>query len=131
LKELACLAAGVAEFCREHGLDREMELDLNLALEELFTNALRHGGCLGMEEAVSVRLRALPDAVGVEFRDHGGAFNPLLAAPPDLAVGLKERPAGGLGLHLLRSVMRDLSYRREGNWNLVAMRRPIARGGAS
>ena len=123
LGELARLTGWVEEFCRNHGIAADVEFDLNLALEELFTNALRHGGCEGMKDVVEVRLANQPDGVRVWFRDRGPAFDPLAPPAPDLEVPLERRPVGGLGLHLVRSVMRDLTYERAGDWNCVGMRR--------
>jgi anti-sigma regulatory factor (Ser/Thr protein kinase) len=97
-------------------------LDLNLALEELFTNAVRHGGCEGMEEAVEVRLRAALDGVRVEFRDRGRPFDPAMVPAPDLRAPLETRRAGGLGIHLVRAIMRDIRYQRAGEWNRITMR---------
>jgi serine/threonine-protein kinase RsbW len=124
LGELECLVAEIARFCREHSLGDEVEFDLNLALEELFTNSVRHGGCAEMENAVHVRLQLHDNGVHVEYSDRGMAFDPLSAPPPDLETGLEERQLGGLGIHLVRQIMRDLQYRREGDWNRITMRRP-------
>ncbi len=130
LQELVRLTAAVEEFCRDRGIGPDVEFDLNLALEELFTNALRHGGCAGMTDAVEVRLTDAPDGVRICFRDRGLAFDPLSTAdPPNLDSPLEHRPAGGLGLHLVRSVMRDLTYERAGDWNCVGMRRAIEERG--
>jgi serine/threonine-protein kinase RsbW len=93
-------------------------------LEELFTNSVRHGGCAGMENAVHIRLQLHDDGVRVEYSDRGAAFDPLSAPAPDLELPLADRPVGGLGIHLLRQIMRELVYRREDGWNRLAMRRP-------
>ncbi len=124
LGELVRLAAETARFCREHSLGDEVEFDLNLVLEELFTNSVNHGGCAGMENAVQVRLQLLNNAVQAEFADRGRPFDPLTAPEPDLQAGLEERSVGGLGVHLVRQIMRDLEYRRAGGWNRLTMRRP-------
>ena len=105
-------------------MDAEAPFELNLVLEELFTNAVRHGGCEGMKNAVAVLLRPLDDGgLAVEFRDRGRPFDPTSAAQPDIAAPLAERVPGGLGIHLVRQIMRDLEYRRAGEWNRLSMRR--------
>jgi len=113
----------VAEFCRVHGLDDSVEFDLNLVLEELFTNTVRHGGCEGVPQAARVRLRLAPPGVEVNYRDQGLPFNPLDAPPPDLNVPLLERKVGGLGLHLVREIMQDVRYQRSGEMNQLTMLR--------
>ena len=125
LGELERLSGEVEWFCEENGLESEIEFDLNLALEELFVNAVRHGGCQGVKDAARVRLELLPNGVRVEFSDRGKEFDPAAAPAPDLAAPLSDRQVGGLGLHLVRSIMRDLEYRRADDWNHYTMWRPI------
>jgi len=107
------LARGLETFCRNGGLEPEVEQDLNLALEELFVNSVKHGGCLGMKDAVRIALASDGDVVRIEFRDRGTAFDPTAHPGP--------QPSGGLGLHLLRQVTQEIHYRREGEWNCVSM----------
>ena len=114
---LAPLASEVAHFCQASGLGDEMRLDLNLALEELFANALRHGGCLGTRHAVEIRLESASGGVWAEFADRGAAFNPLSAPEPDAG------RVGGMGLRLVRGIMQELRYERVGDWNRIRMRR--------
>jgi serine/threonine-protein kinase RsbW len=125
LHELGRVAEELTWFCEENDLGAEVEFDLNLAIEELFTNALRHGGCEGMKDAIRVRLERREDFVEAEFSDRGREFNPASAPPPDLEASLAGRPAGGLGLNLVRRTMSDLQYRRSGEWNQVTMRRAL------
>jgi serine/threonine-protein kinase RsbW len=124
LEELGRLWECVDQFCQAQGLDTETTFDLILVLEELFTNAVRHGGCGGMTNAVHVHLRLLENGgMAVEYRDRGVPFDPTSAPEPDLAAPLSERQHGGLGIHLVRQMMRDLEYRRTGEWNQLIMRR--------
>ncbi len=119
------MAAATAEFCREHGLAEDVESDLNLVLEELFVNSIRHGGCQGVEDAAEAQFTMLPDGVCLEYADRGAEFDPTQAPAPDLPATLAERTEGGLGIHLIRQIMRDIEYHRWGGWNRLRMRRPI------
>lgn len=124
LGELQRLVTETQKFCRGHSLSHEVEFDLNLVLEELFTNSLNHGGCAGMENAVQIRLQLVGDAVRAEFSDRGRPFDPSGAPEPDLDAGLEERSVGGLGVHLVRQIVRGLEYRRVGGWNRITMSLP-------
>ena len=53
--------------------------------------------------------------------DTGTPFDPLSAADPDLDAHIDERPVGGLGLYLIRSLAQDIRYRREGDTNLLTV----------
>jgi len=126
LGELERLAAATARFCRENSLGAEVEFDLNLALEELFANSVKHGGCQGMNGAVEIHLHRTGDGVRVEYADRGAPFDPGLVPPPDLTVPLQDRVPGGLGLHLVRQLMQTFEYRRANGWNRITMRRQVA-----
>jgi serine/threonine-protein kinase RsbW len=119
--ELGRLAGALTTFCREHALDEAIEFDLNLVLEELFMNSVLHGGCEGVPQAACVRLRIVPAGVEVAYLDRGFPFNPLDAPQPDLTAPLMERRAGGLGVHLLRQIMRDVRYYRSPDGNELKM----------
>ncbi len=121
LSELERLAAEVTRFCRESSLDEDAEFHLNLVLEELFVNTVRHGGCEGMQNSARVRLLAAAGGVEVEFADRGLPFDPTAVPPANIHAPLDERRIGGLGIHLVRSLMRDVHYRRTGDWNQMSM----------
>ena len=122
LGELQRLTAAVAEFCAASGLRDDAEFQLNLVLEELFVNAVRHGGCEGLIDAACVRLRRVPGGVAVEFRDRGLPFDPSGAPSVDIHAPLAARQDGGLGIHLVREIMRDIDYVRDAGWNVTRMR---------
>lgn len=115
----------MARFCRENNLSEDVEFEMNLTMEELFANAVRHGSCRGVPGVVRIRLDRTSDGVRAEFADRGAPFDPTGAPAPDLEAPLDERPTGGLGLHLVRQTMRDLEYRRVDGWNVLTMVRPI------
>ena len=121
ISELSRLAREIEQFCAAHRLGDDPAFQLNLVLEELFTNAVEHGGCAGIPHCVEIRLEPADRAVRVEFRDRGIPFNPLDAPVPDLAAPLSERAAGGLGVHFVRQLMKQLQYDRRGEWNCLTM----------
>jgi serine/threonine-protein kinase RsbW len=125
LKELERLAGWLGQCCREAALEGDIEFRLNLALEELFTNSVRHGGCKGMKDAASIRLQADGPDVLVEYSDREQPFDPADAPPPDLDSPLAERRSGGLGLHFIRQMTHHFEYHRVGERNQITMRLSI------
>ena len=123
LKELGQLADRVSRFVRECSLEDQVEFDLNLVLEELFVNALRHGGCEGMQNAIRIQLQSTEDGVVVKYSDRGIPFDPTTAPAPDLETSLEDRRAGGLGIHFVRELMSGLRYQRCGDENWLTMTR--------
>ena len=125
LQELDRLAAWLSSYCSESGLGDDVEFRLNLALEELFTNAVRHGGCDGMPDAASIHLRREAGEVLVEYIDRGRPFDPADAPTPDLQSPLAERAPGGLGLHFVRQLAVHFEYHRVDERNRITLRLAI------
>jgi anti-sigma regulatory factor (Ser/Thr protein kinase) len=113
LGELHALHAFVEAFCAQARLARDKCLRLNLVLEELFTNTVRHGHRGDCEAPVWVSLAADDEAlVKVSYEDTGPPFNPyahLAKASADVTLSMKP---GGLGVLLTRelSASRDYAY---------------------
>lgn len=101
-------------FCAQAGLARESCLRLNLVLEELFTNTVRHGHGGDCDAPVWVSLASGRDArVSVSYEDTAPPFNPYARLPdraPATALGLRN--LGGLGVLLTRrlAASRDYAY---------------------
>lgn len=112
LSELHALRSFVEAFCAQARLARDKCLRLNLVLEELFTNTVRHGHRGDCEAPVWVSLAAEAALVRVSYEDSAPPFNPyahLAKASADNTLSLK---AGGLGVLLTRelSASRDYAY---------------------
>jgi serine/threonine-protein kinase RsbW len=106
------VAAGIAE-------DELVKLDL--VLEEILINVARYA-YTPVTVAVEV---AGPGKLHVEIADYGRIFNPLTADPPDLSRGLADRPIGGLGVFLVKSMVDSIAYRREGDQNILSFKFPM------
>ncbi len=124
--EIERLSQLVEAFGASHNLPSQLIFFLNLALDEVVTNIIRHAYEGGRHE-IAVRVTLEGDVLAAEVADDGRAFNPLLAPPADVNAVLEDRPIGGLGVHIVRSVMDSLKYRREGEKNVLVMKKAIKR----
>jgi anti-sigma regulatory factor (Ser/Thr protein kinase) len=126
LSEVAKLAGFVEAFGVAEGLEPEAVFNLNLALDEVVTNVIRYAHeDDGQEHPIVVRLALESGVVTAEVEDDGRAFNPLEAAAPNLDASIDERPIGGLGIHLVRSVMTSVEYRRQDGRNVLTMKKKL------
>ena len=64
----------------------------------------------------------VPEAV-ITFEDTGVAFDPLGVGQPDTSLPAEDRVAGGLGIFLVRKLMDDVTYKREGQKNILQLRK--------
>ena len=104
--------------------DRESELHsrIRLVLEEIMMNIINHAYATDPAGPVHVGWRINSDASRtIKFVDSGEEFNPLQKEPPDTAAGLEDRPIGGLGIHLVREMCREIEYTRAGNENILTV----------
>jgi anti-sigma regulatory factor (Ser/Thr protein kinase) len=123
LSEIGKAAQLIEAFGLAQGLSSEVVFELNLALDEVVTNIISYAYDDEAEHQIGIRVTLESDGVSVRVEDDGRAFNPLDAPQPDLGLGLDERPIGGLGVHIVRSVMDGLEYRREDDRNILIMRK--------
>lgn len=125
LNEIERLNRIVRQFGDLHEVPGRTLYAVNLALDELVTNLVLHGFDDAAGQEFEARLTAHQDAIVAELVDSGRAFNLLEAPVPDLAASLDERALGGLGIHLIRSLMDRVEYRREGEKNMLTIRKRI------
>lgn len=113
MDSLAQLVDLVREFLGTTPESEQMAFDLDLVLEELFTNIVRHGRGTG---SVEIELSpAGPGAVRLVLRaDEPVAHDPTAAPEVDTNKPAEERRAGGLGVHFVRELSREFRYEWSG-----------------
>ncbi len=119
LTSIVSLATEVTRWGGEAGLAEGAVFQINLVLEELVTNVMMHGLGLGQPGWISVRIERSGDRLEIVLADNARAFDPFAAPPPDLTADIEDRPVGGLGVHLVRTLMDEWRYARVGEQNIV------------
>ena len=91
------------------GLTEDALFDIDLAVEEASTNIVRHA--YGPDHAgdILVRVEAVDDTVGITLTDWGLPFNTEDSVPLDVDAPVQARTEGGMGLHLVRKLMDDVT----------------------
>ena len=108
-------------FAAENDVPQETLFRVTLSLDEILTNVFRYGYEDDEEHEVSVVATWLDHTMKVEVHDHGIPFNPLEVKTPDTSASLEDRQVGGLGIHIARTMMDDLFYRRELDANILTL----------
>jgi serine/threonine-protein kinase RsbW len=111
-------------FAREVDLPDAVRRDVQMALDEVLSNVVRHG--LAGAGALEVGWGLAGGRVTAEVVDGGPPFNPLSAPAPDTSAPLDRRRPGGLGIALVATIMDDVRYERLGGRNHLRMERRIA-----
>ena len=114
---LAALAAA-EDFAHEAGLDARGGARLAVVVEELVSNAIRHGA-EGGAIAIDLTLEAGEGEIALALIDDGVAFDPTAErnfTGPDAETG------GGVGLALVKAWANAFRYTRDGGRNLIELR---------
>lgn len=114
--EYLCIARQVSRKASELAQMNEDEINtVILAVEEALTNVIRHsyGGPCDKEVVLQIRqLEGSPESPGaleIIIRDFGQQVDPSIIKSRDLD---DIRP-GGLGVHIIRSIMDKIEYTRQ------------------
>jgi anti-sigma regulatory factor (Ser/Thr protein kinase) len=105
------LRAFLEDFCASSGVPGDSCLRLNLVLEELFTNTVRHGHGGDCDAPVWVSLERQSGLVRVTYEDNAPPFNPyarLPTRPPDTTGEMRK--LGGLGVLLTKEMAKSRDY---------------------
>lgn len=122
IEELPGVSEAVETLGREEDWPPDVSYAVVLALEEVATNVVRHGGGEEGTSEIEVEVISTDEEVRVEVRDSGKPFDPFHDAPePDIDATLEDRQIGGLGVHFVKVLMDEASYRREDGRNHVTM----------
>ena len=124
--ELQRLVSMVERFAQEH---RIPDADVNaatLAFDEVITNTISYGYDDQEPHEIKVRLTLANGRLTAEVEDDGRPFNPLTAPKPDLTSAVEDRRVGGVGLHLVRSLMEQVDYHRTSNKNHLIMTKRLS-----
>lgn len=110
-KSLVVVRGAVERMAKLEGFDEDRAGRIVLAIDEALANVIKHGYGGASDETIHVRLEPVTGADGrrglaVIVRDYGKAVDPASIRPREL----DEIRPGGLGVHIIRSVMDEAEY---------------------
>ena len=121
---LQAIATAVEDLGHREGWGESLTFKVNLVLDELASNIISHGGQEGRRNPdIEIEIASRSDELVIEISDDGRPFDPLGDAPPAAVIDddTQTAPVGGLGLHLVKSMVDSLSYRHEDGRNRVVL----------
>ena len=120
--EVPRLIDWVGSCCAAEGLAEDLTFKMTLALEEAVVNVITHAfEGLPPPHSITVRLDVTAASITAELIDNGQFFDPTSAPDPDVSLPLEERRVGGLGIHLMRSMMDRMHYHRSDGNNILRL----------
>ena len=120
---LASIDAFITEFLRAQALDRNLSFDLNLIIEELFTNMVKYSR--PGREPIAVSLKRDDAGIRIVLQDFGvEPFDVTKGSTFDPKQPLEERSPGGVGLYLVHTLADSVHYEyHKGTSTVTVMKR--------
>jgi serine/threonine-protein kinase RsbW len=125
LEEIQRVSDAVNSFAEEQGLDARTRRQLNLVFDELLNNIISYGYDDDNLHEIDLTVSVFGGRLCATISDDGRPFNPLESGEPDTTLSVGDRSIGGLGVHLVRSVMDEVSYERQGTNNVIVMEKQL------
>lgn len=115
----------VDEFLDALACPLKSRMQIDIAIDELFGNIARYAyGTESGTATVQIEYEEKETAVVLTFIDQGIPFDPLLKETPDLTLSAEERNIGGLGIHMVKKTMDEMTYEyREGQNRLRLLKK--------
>jgi anti-sigma regulatory factor (Ser/Thr protein kinase) len=101
--------------------------EIELIVEEVLVNICRHAYSDAPGEVEVNCSQSDSQHLLLEVIDQGRPFNILAVATPDLKSDVEHRQVGGLGIPLIRAMADTITYRREGDRNVLRFTVSMAR----
>ena len=105
------------DFLPQSSLDERSRIKVAIIVEELVSNALRHGAG-ERDMALCLTLADRDGAIALEIEDDGEPFDPTSGLHFN---GPDPKTGGGIGLAIVRAWGDEITYARSGGHNVLRM----------
>lgn len=129
LDEIDRLTEAFNEFADEHAIPAAARRSGNVVLDELISNVINYAFDKDVEHHIEVRVELTDQRLVITISDDGSPFNPFQTHPPNTTLSLDLRRIGGLGVHMVRNMMDEVSYNRRAGRNVVTLVKHLERQG--
>ena len=111
MAELSLVPQWIENLGSEHGISASTQFAMNLCLEEVLSNIIRHGYSGKPDRPILIRYVADANkSCLLIVDDEAPPFNPIAAEDPPVEQTLDGTRTGGLGIRLLRNFAASLKY---------------------
>ena len=116
----------LAEWIDSLGIPEELNMPINLAIEEAVSNVMLYAYPDNKSGQVLVEFEGCKhtdkgERLTFVISDSGIPFDPTQKPEADITLSAEDRAIGGLGIHLVRQIMDQVSYARKNNKNILTL----------
>jgi len=126
LENLQEVLSFVDAFVEEAGVSMKAQMQIDVAVEELFVNIASYAYAPDTGDA-TIKIGKDPEnnKVFITFIDSGKPYNPLEKDDPDITLSAEERGIGGLGIFMVKKSMDDMRYEYKDGQNIVTIMKKL------
>ena len=126
VENLNDVLAFVDEQIEEAGCSMKIQMQIDVAVEEIFVNIAHYAYTPEVGPAtIRVEITKDPLAAVLTFIDHGVPYDPLAKEDPDVTLSAEERQIGGLGIFMVKNTMDDVEYEYKDGHNILKIKKEI------
>jgi anti-sigma regulatory factor (Ser/Thr protein kinase) len=126
VNSLGEVQAFVDRILEEHECSMKAQMQIDIAVEELFVNIAHYAYPSGKGDAIiEVDTESDTECVKITFEDQGVPYDPLKHEDPDVTLSAEDRAIGGLGIFMVKQSMDDISYEYTDNKNRLTITKKI------
>jgi serine/threonine-protein kinase RsbW len=125
ISELKTLCQHLNHFGQVYGLSESLISEINICLDELFTNIVLYGFQDDLEHIIRFRINLNGNALTLNIEDNGLPFNPLIKKDSELPDDIDKAKIGGLGIHIVKKLVDDIWYERKRGKNRLTLKKFI------
>ncbi len=125
LENIPAVTAFVDERLETLDCPMKAQMQIDVAIDELFSNIARYAYDPSGPATVRVDVDRDPLAVRITFIDHGKPYDPLAKADPDVTLSAEDRPIGGLGIFMVKKTMDDVRYEYKDGQNILTVEKRL------
>lgn len=120
-KHLSEVRDFVAEHAQNFGFKKQDVADIRLAVDEAYTNIIKHAYNNDPSKLVEIELGYNSDQFWISLQDTGRAFKPENYTRPNVRKQIKQKKRGGVGVYLIKKLMDEVEYRQKDSFNEIRM----------
>jgi len=123
-EEVMRAVGALNDFARCEAMPEKTAFGLAVALEECGSNIVNHALRGDANKHFQVLIERAGDAVIIELRDHGPAFDPTRSVPREKQP-TNEDAIGGWGIQLVRKYVDEIQYERRTGQNVLRLTKSL------
>ncbi len=94
----------------DFGFDELNSGQIALAVDEACTNLIKYSYKFDPNKTIKIQIETQNNQFIVNILDNGQPFNPIDVSSPNMENHLKNYKRGGLGIHIIKNIMDEISY---------------------